>query len=477
MATSGHPTFILTPIDNSMPRNYVPKVLFFPESPGTNVSTMVDTLRDGLSKTLDAIEPLSGTIQAFGQQGGLCVTAPWNSVDDIFHVKDLTHEERLEYQNIKENHFFLESSHKKLLFPTAIFVKIEKTVMFAEVNIIKGGLIMVLCLHHSFTDGSGTVAITKAWAANCRGDDSSQCIRPETMDRERLMRGWGSASLADFPEFASGPIEKKAPSPIILTHIVTKFLGWMTARLGLWTPNAPPNCENALFFFPKQKLAELKQMASTQEGAEKGDGWVSTNDALCALIGSCVSDASDKEGHRTIDGSCEVGVTVGGRRLLDPPLPADYIGNILFFVRVAVSNHSIDSMETKIAKLAHLIRSQIKQHDERYLGKLISALSSVEDFAKVAGRPRGASRPSVGISSWANQGFYDIIWGDAIGAGIERVRFYYHVKNLCIILPQLDASKFAGDQCGLEVVIGLEKGQIERLKKNEFFMRFAEWRG
>lgn len=173
MATSGHSPFILTPLDNVMPRNYVPRILFFPKSPGTDVFIMVDKLRDGLSKTLDAMKPLSGTIQAYGQQGGLCVNAPWNSVDDIFHVKDLTHEEGLEYQKLKDNEFSIKDRDIRLLMPMEIFTKIEKTVMFVELNIIKGGLVMVLCLHHSFTDGIGTVAITNVWAAYCRGDDSS----------------------------------------------------------------------------------------------------------------------------------------------------------------------------------------------------------------------------------------------------------------------------------------------------------------
>ena len=467
MATLRHQPFILTPVDNVMPRSHVPTLLFFPESPGTNVSTMVDTLRDGLSKTLNAIEPLSGTIQAYGQQGGLCVNAPWNNVNDIFHVKDMTHEERLEHQKLKDNDFPVQDLDIRLLFPMEIFTKIENAVMYVELIIIKGGLITVLCLHHSFTDGNGTVAITNAWAAFCRGDDSSQWVRPEMMDRHQLMRGLGSASLADFPELMPKPVDKKAPSPNTLTHIFTSVLSWITARLRLWTTGTQgPDVNAATFFFSKKKLAELKVMASAGDRGKEGDEWVSTNDALCALMGCCVPLAN---------GGCKVGLVVGGRRLLNPPLPADYVGNIMTFIEASVPNQNTDSMKAKVALLAHLIRSQIRQRDERYITRMISALSSVEDFAKVIVRQPAADR--IGISSWGNQGFYDTNWGDAVGAGIESVRIWFKTKNLCVILPELSAPRFTGDQCGLEVVIGLEKRHIERLKKNELFMRFAEWRG
>ena len=281
------------------------------------------------------------------------------------------------------------------------------------------------------------------------------------------MRGRGSASLADFPEFELRPVDKKATPPNTLTYIFTSVLGWMTARLRLWaTSTQASDVKATTFFFSKRKLAELKVMASAGDRGEEGDEWVSTNDALCALMGCCVPLA---------DRNCRVGLVVGGRRLLKPPLPADYIGNIMSFIRASVPNQNIDSMEAKVAVLAHLIRGQIKQRDERYLEKMICALSSVGDFAKVmVNQP---SAPKIGISSWANQGFYNINWGDAVGAGIERVRFSFRVKDLCVILPELNAPRFTGDQCGLEVVIGFEKWQIQRLKKNELFMSFTEWRG
>lgn len=51
----------------------------------------------------------------------------------------------------------------------------------------------------------------------------------------------------------------------------------------------------AVFFFPKSKLAELKSMASIKEQGEDDKTWVSTNDALCALLGCCFHSAMNND--------------------------------------------------------------------------------------------------------------------------------------------------------------------------------------
>lgn len=51
------------------------------------------------------------------------------------------------------------------------------------------------------------------------------------------------------------------------------------------------------------------------------------------------------------------------------------------------------------------------------------------------------------------------------------------VPCMCWIMPELKAPCFVDDECGLEVLVGgLEREQMARLKQNELFMRFAQWR-
>lgn len=460
MIPSERPPFLLTPLDNVVFRIFVPIILFFPNLPGSSVSKTVDTLRDGLSKTLETIVPLSGTVQVINQRGELAVTGPWMTVDDILCVNDLRQDGKLEYQTLKDNNFSLETLDKEILLPLAKLKK--QPVMQVQLNLINGGMIMAFCTHHSFTDGNGAAAIAKVWGAYCRGEDGSKLVTPETLNRDRLTQGWGTASLADFPTFLRVRDEEKGPTNgILATKSPSKAL---------------PEFQCGTFFFSKGKLAELKRMASLSEREEKKEAWISTNDALCALLGCCAHAAIDKD-TRAIHGSTfTVGMILGGRRMLDPPLPANFIGNIIMRIGVSGPIQRIESTPAKVAEMAYDFRDQIKQRDERDIRKFIAALSAVEDFTTVEISPPLPSEHRLIITSWANQDFCGINWGDAVGPRIERVRYFLENNNRCIILPELRGPSFTDEECGLEAMIGLEKRQLERLKHDKLFMRFAQLR-
>ena len=463
MAESEPPPLLLTPIDNIVPRGYVEYLLFFPAPPASEVSAVVDTLRDGLSKTLKAIIQLSGTIQVFDQKGGLCVTGPWNTVDDIVLVKDLRHDGGLEYRQLKDQKFPLKDLDRSIIVPVDRMEMNEKPVTLVQLNIIKGGMIVALCLHHSCTDANGTAAIAKVWAAYCRGEDGSRLVSGEMIDRRRLTKIWGGTNLKT-----------------VLLGIYYMLLGSLIWRIYKWTRKcketaAPP--ETAILFFPKGKLAELKSMVSSSERAKDDDVWVSTNDALCALIGCCAHSSRDEEIRAMTDRSCSILAVVNLRHRLHPPLPVDYIGNAVGSILVPIPSQVVDSTLAKVVKTAHLIRDQIKQRDESYLRKLLALLRYVPDWPSVAeSTEAGAFEDRFKFTSWANLCFYDLDWGNVVGAKVERVRSKTYDANLCIILPELKSPGFADDERGIEVVVNFEKGQMGRLKQNELFVKFAEWR-
>ena len=491
MAVSEVAPYLLTPLDNAMPRNFVPKILFFPE-PGS-MSTAIDTLRLGLTRLIEDVPLFSGTLKASGQKGGLCVTAPWSTIEEIFQVKDLSHESGLDYQNLRSKHFPLENlGNLAALLPIAGIRKSEPPVILVQLNIVRGGMIMVLCVHHSFSDGLGTFAIARAWAAHCRGEDGSRSITKEMLDRERLMQGWDSASLADAPMFSMMPHKEQAASNGILSYISAVVSSWLTVPsqslatsirrwiVGTKTSNKPPTPnsvkgEQAIFFFSKSKLAELKSIASIKESGEDPDVYISTNDALCALIGCCILSAGDNHISAMSHRIPSIALVVGLRRALDPPLPEYYIGNVLGFLTVRVPTQSMDSTPALVSEVAYGLRDQIKQHKEPYLRKVIAALSSVEDISKVTTTLPSANEGGILCSSWATQKYHDINWGDGVGTHIERTRAPT-VPNLVLILPELSGPNFEGEDCGLEAVLNLKKGEMERLKQNKLFMRYAQWR-
>lgn len=469
MTVSAPPPLLLTPMDNLMPRRHVPKLLFFPESPGSDVSTMVKTFRDGLSKSLEAIPTLSGTLRSVGQKGALCVAAPWSTVDEILQVKDLRHERGMDYRSLRDKGFPVDDSDKDLLLPMDNLTRSDKPVLLVQINIIKGGIIIALCTHHSYTDGSGSVAITSVWAACCRGDDISPWLTREMMDRDRLMRGWGSADVAELPLLGTPPSEEKVPSSSVLHHNGT------TGKAEL---EAIPQAQEAIFFFPKHKLAALKVMALEGNYGQGGDAWISTSDALHALLGCCIHATNDANSWPRGDKSPELWLPVNVRRILDPPLPAGYIGNALFLLIVSAPSGTMELTPAKVAEIAHLIRKQIKELDERSIRKAISVLPMVGDAAATLIPSPSPSENPVRVTSWAKLGYYDLDWGYAIGSRIERVRYRPIGRpGFCAILPELRGPHVESKDCGLEVFVATsDTKHMERLKQNELFMRFAECR-
>ncbi|KAM0797660.1 transferase family-domain-containing protein [Usnea florida] len=458
MAESGVAPYLLTPLDNAMPRKHVPKFLFFPE-PG-NMSTAIDTFRHGFAKLLEDVPLFSGTIQATGQKGGLCVTAPWNTVEELFHVKDLGNESGFDYQDLRSKHFPLECLGNKAAFlPMAGIMRSERPVMLVQLNIIRGGIIMAFCVHHSFTDGIGTFAITRAWAAHCRGENGAQSVTKEMLDRERLMQGWGSASLADIGVFSMMPHQQQAASNGILSYISTFVV----------------EVDQAVFFFSKSKLAELKSMASVRKNDENRDVWISTNDALCALLGCCILSAGDPQIVAMSNRIRSIALVVGMRHALNPPLPKDYIGNVMIFVGLHVPTRSMYATPDTVSGVAYELRDQMKQHKEPYLRKVIAALSSVEDLSRVTVTPPSAKEDVIAFSSWANQKYYELDWGNTIGSRIERLRLPVHL-GLCLILPDVPTPNSKEDEGGMEASFCLKREDMKRLKQSELFMRFAQWR-
>lgn len=387
------------------------------------------------------------------------------------------------------------------LLPMTDIEKREKAVMLVQVNFIKGGIIIGLCMHHSFADGNATSTVAKVWAACCRGEDGSLLVTQDMIERERLMQEGESADLEDYPSLALLPSEKGLWKAAIvhglLAWIYYTVFSWLMVRLHSWivqkssprkARGIPARSNMPIFFFSQSKLAEIKDMASKKNGDEVGNSWISTNDALCSFFGCCIIPThradGEQDGRRIEDNETEdfakgdkravIAVVVNLRPFLAPPLPPDYIGNCFGLIWIALPLETITSTPSRVAEIARLIRRDIKLLHPRYVDRLRSALQSVPDISRVV-LSVPPSQPTIAISSWRNQIYYDLDWGNVIGSNIERVRDW-RLAPAAIILPELKAPRFVGEEGGWEVAITLTRAQIESLREDPLFNRFAEWR-
>ena len=663
----------LTPLDHIMPRHYMVKLLYFPRS-NPDCTSIASTLKAGLQRTFEALPILSGTVQSdtdspLHQEGAVCVDAPWMEVDDIFAANDLTDCEDLVYADLKREHFPMTMTERCKLYSNLHTAEgrlktLPAPVMMAQVNFIRGGMILALCLHHSFMDGNGSATIVGLWATFCRGEDGGKLLKKSMWNRSRLMQGAEGVSSGPFGEYIDNSRNKLAVRIIGDGKEGHKQMAregkehHLQSALQADTVFDKPRTaeqkeveqkkevDTEIFFFSHARLAALKaavsaalprenpRSATAAPAAMPGEGgrrhpqqrpgqpnnnrvfdsnshndslssqpYISTNDALSALLFTCITAARSSTSspsstiHRAVapdalhlpalPRTAPLSIAISGRRMLTPPLPKNYLGNVSLFCHLNISlphchtsskaNHIIPTAPVgtgpqqpnpchpaanppepaitpdipTVAGLAHRIRARLLELDENYVRGVIGALSRVGDLAKVtpayvvSGADVGsAAAPMLGqrqddghdvpssmtavagqsvagtgeregspssfwgtmITPWTAQEYYTMDWGAELlggrhvgldsaregkeadegkgggGAGVrmgrcERVRIpkvrWEVMDGIVVVLPMLEVE---GEEGGLEVVVGLERGVMERLKKRGEWRKYAERR-
>ena len=508
-------SYPLTPIDQVVVALYDHKALFFP-TPSSGFSSLVQRLKFALAQTFNVVPALAGTVTYLPdapQKGTLAVTAPWRTPEDVIKVKDLRKSDYPSYEALRSKHFPMDDIKYNLLMPTPIIyqevsssAQVDKTpVMLAQINFIKGGMILVLYFHHAFTDGAGSVTIARVWTAYCRGEDGSQLLSPDIIDRSRLMVGDESARIEDIRGYFFHPEQKvAAPRHGFLARMSSflrsffdfrhKILTTLRAvlRLGMSVKIPQSGSETrtkGIFFFPKAKLKELKEMVSKLESDETS--WISTNDALVSLIWCCLTAAQQtdilddlepiKEKTHAInlhgtENLSMLAFIIDGRRLVRPPLPARFIGNVILWGGIAEPSSTVVPTVEGVTHCAHSLRREIKQHDDTYVSRFIGALKSVPDISRVRLGRMGFDGRNVITNSWAAHDWYDLDWGNQMGR-CERVRVDISpIDDFCLVMPELKDREGNREEAGLEVAIQTKSHHMKMLRENEFFNRFAEWR-
>ena len=252
----------------------------------------------------------------------------------------------------------------------------ERPTLEAQINFIRGGIILAVRAAHSVADGHGLLIITNVWAAYCRGEDGSILLGSDSLDRGRLMSG-APANLREFDtyEYNELPPSRKQASEHGWAHAFVKSGEWVSTRMRTTLVTAlrmfsdlvtyrsmriaprfrrpidEGTRQTAIFFFSAARLRELKDAVTAcgdPEGQAMKMGWPSTHDAVVSLLWGCITriwkDARyfDRDSNpsplrrlrwqmaqRNTQPISVLVFWLNGRRLIqDPPLKS-YIGNVI----------------------------------------------------------------------------------------------------------------------------------------------------
>ena len=464
---------LLSPLDHIMPRKHSFRLFYFPASPSQDPLAIASTLRSGLESLLQTLPFLAATVKqqesCTEQRGRLAITGPSYGVDELFRVQDLSASSP-SYNSLRLSGFPISafSFEDVLTIATARgdIYSVEKPVMMAQLNFLDGGFVLGVCLHHSVLDGFACVEVMRAWATFCGGENGSVEVGPEQMDRSHLTPKKRTATLDEFPEFRCVDKGKKKTLMAILQPL---------------SLHPPPHV--AIYHFPSSTLSALKSQLSPAPPA-----WISTHDALSALLFSCVLTARHPS---PTDPSTRVPLAINlDARTLFPSLPANYLGNAVLHSQIWASYAELRPSELNLAELALRIRGRLEEVRSRgYAEGFLAALHGVEDVSAVLAGFLGVG---MFVAPWQGHGFYGIDWGVLGGGGeegaggesgvegvgrritIERMRGANEVairEGICQIYPRVE-----GDEGGLEVLIGLGAEAEERLRGMDFWRRWARWR-
>ncbi|KAG0647680.1 Acyltransferase easC [Hyphodiscus hymeniophilus] len=439
----------LTPLDLVMPRLYGTRwILCFPLEAGVERSLVFKNLRLGLARTIGSIPWIAGVIApetgAKSKVGRIQVV---ESDGVKFHLKDLCGI-LPSYHELKKRNFPLSEFSTKHIAPIGMVPEYPFAVMVAQANFIEGGLLLTIGLHHSVCDATGFETIIRTWADNTAaavsGSDSFSIYSPALNDRMPLMEGKPGAQLKDFPEYVLMPTPPKTAA-IQESSVRHPDRSAMTTHV---------------FYFSPESLGQLKSAAAA----------FSTNDALIGLVWQHMTIARNPVSaplELTHDKESRMLYAVNVRSRMRPQLPANWLGNATICGVTDYLKVTALLNESGLSTASTMIRKSLNTITADRIDSTIGLLNSRDDPYDFKFKYNGFLGPDIVSTSFAHLEIYKHDWGPCLGK-IDAFRIPGEGTDGTVgVFPRLRDG-------GLEVLIGLEDGAMERLLRDAEFGKYAQ---
>ncbi|KAJ5738129.1 hypothetical protein N7493_001284 [Penicillium malachiteum] len=390
------------------------------------------------------------------EQAGVMKYAKRNDEIEPLVVKDLRDTYPSTYTELKERRFPVSCFNADTFCRCDTWPERGNMVPIAlvQANFIRGGLILSWNMLHMAGDGTSFCIWTEIWAEGCRqaqGDYESPVDLPEAIwkDRKQFMKpsGRNNGKIEDHPEYTILPFTPPGMPPKMVS----------------------PNHRGQVYYFSPESLARLKADASPVYATQPTDQkWISTNDALSALLWRTVMAVQHPIEELEEDPVSVFNVALDGRQRADPPVHSNTLG---CFLEWTAPSASIRDMLTKfsIADLAILVRKAVTRADNQFTDDVVTLVHSVEDVDRlVATAFLDVPGNHCVQSSWLGFELYGIEWGPVLGKKIEAVRAPHVgiINGAQIVLPQLANG-------GMEVLVGVESNCLDRLLKDPLFNKYG----
>jgi trichothecene 3-O-acetyltransferase len=466
--------FNISLLDCIMPKMYIPITCTYSIKDGVVIESVISDLCSGLRGLLADYRFLAGSL--LETEDGKCFVRRGPShARFTAHVEDHTGGRFPSYNRLAERHFPVSELDARLLppsfEPSPANTPEGNPAMLVQFNVIEGGLIIGAVFHHLLIDAIGTDVVMAHWAAHTRA--VRQGTAPPRFDPSDLkISSLNSVEPDTFDE-------TRQPVPSLK-----------------YAPDAPPASEippsamdQHIWHIPASKLAALKASAAPQNAP--GDDtretsscrWVSTNDCITALMWRAITrsrlaahgitDPARDSRPIALENSLNVRSSIpgaGGRG--GGGVPRAYAGNVVMFSKAVMPLNELIRADTFRA-VAVCVRETIEEYRAWPLvQRALRWIASVPRGSDVAMDVDVILGLDVVVTSWRVLRAYET-WDFGFGP-LGALRW---------ATPVFDGYGFlyptrpnAGDDEGVEIYLGLEKGCMERLLMDEELSAWAEVR-
>ncbi|KUI70929.1 Trichothecene 3-O-acetyltransferase [Cytospora mali] len=485
-SNSGDKVFQLAELGAIEPKLYVHMIEVFSLPADANKDHIVSHLTEGLSRTLAEYPVLTSTLH-FDNAARRIAAKQGPSSSVALHVKEPGPGGEIDIEpfSFLEKHDFpvhlLDAS--KVLPPNVVGVfPVPGQDLSAEgppvcafqVTFIQGGAILAVAVTHQVCDGPGCEALLNSWSRNSKAASKGTA---------------GTTAPIVIPERSILRVKGTPVSPEEWEKLGDKFPTFK-ARDG---PPAPPPADfkmptvkTRVWHVSKSNLQELKTLCSAPLPAGSpyaghseisGAGWVSTYDALLALLWRGIVRAKQPLLQAEPTAPSKAIHAVNARKRADPPMPDEYIGVAVTLPQspsLTVADVLDAPLEAAGPLLARTVRAATSQVTPSYVADLERWALSAHDLRWVELDMHWVLGLDCMAFDWHTMKSYE---EHDFGFGTPAALRWPHpqFEGFFFTLPTR-TSKGNEDE-GFEIMLGLEESCYARFEKDEELLRFAEQRG
>lgn len=453
----------LSPFDQFNGRHYSPLFWVFKQPDRKLSEVMIAELKEGLARLLSEIPFLTGNVMTQDESRDLLTLEIPEDGGVLFKVKrmvDADYGPVLDFEELERADFPVDAFNPMVLCPGSFLPDDIAPCLLIQVNLIRGGLVLVTNLHHSVVDGEGAMTIISQWAKHVaavsegRVLPESDLLPAEALDRTVLFpENKSRCELSDFSSFQDGRD----------LSLIGESCWNVGERMGMTGGKEAKPVKGVSWCFSKENLRQIEEKAMPRD---PNIPKMTESSVLSAFIFRHYTLARHLDQQGIDEASFHYPCNIRSR--IEPSLHPQYLGNSVVPSRTLLPLSEIrSSSEDTLYRIASAISSSIDWWSSDKIWELIGAMEAWPRVTEIERTMDLNCKTDLHVTNLSAFTVLDSYWGP-------------NLRNIVAFKPPamalLDGYGLIMPRCpdgGLEVILYMDVGTLEVLKEDQEFTQYA----